>query len=340
VTMNRSYSVVIASYNRASMLGEAVQSVLDQTLPAHEVIVVLDGSTDGSREQLAARFPDVRVADQSNLGVSVARNHGISLTTGDWIAFLDDDDLWHREKLAQIDRYLDAHPDCRAVNHPAWVVRFPGGPDALYAPADFNASSLAECHLRALDATPKSDFSHLHITGRSYQALLERNCGSLSSTVVERTVLITAGSAPSTHVTADDWMMFLNIARLVEWHTLDERLLFVRLYDRVLSADGHATLSAKVAAWYGGRAAIHPTNVREVQSLLRAFGPAYRAEIRGVVWLALRRGDRVGAVVAYRVGRVLLPRARDRWYVLSPPGVPALSRTYRRYLDRFGGVGS
>ena len=91
-------SVIITTYNRRHFLREATESVLGQTRQADEVIVVDDGSTDGS-EEVIADLP-VRYAWKENGGVSSARNSGIALARGDYLAFLDVDDLWKKNKLA------------------------------------------------------------------------------------------------------------------------------------------------------------------------------------------------------------------------------------------------
>jgi len=98
---NPRVSVVIPSYNCARFLRETLESVFAQTCPDVEIIVVDDGSTDGSKE-LLERFADrVRVIHQENQGVSAARNRGIRESRGEFVAFLDADDLWHPEKLEQ-----------------------------------------------------------------------------------------------------------------------------------------------------------------------------------------------------------------------------------------------
>ena len=93
------FSVIIAAYNAERTLARAIRSVLEQTWPAHELIVVDDGSTDGTLE--AARSFGARVVclHQANAGVSAARNAGADRATGDWLAFLDADDWYYPDRL-------------------------------------------------------------------------------------------------------------------------------------------------------------------------------------------------------------------------------------------------
>lgn len=97
--MNNSISVIIPVYNGERYLAEAIESVLQQTLPPAEVLVIDDGSTDGSAA-VAQSFATVRYFYQPNAGGNAARNRGIRQSTGDFLAFLDADDLWIPDKLA------------------------------------------------------------------------------------------------------------------------------------------------------------------------------------------------------------------------------------------------
>ena len=105
-------SVIIPTYNRRWILAEAIESVLSQTFCDHELIVVDDGSTDGT-ESLLKSFDDITVVFQENRGVSAARNRGIAQSSGKFLAFLDSDDLWLPEKLAAQMAFFDKQPSAR-----------------------------------------------------------------------------------------------------------------------------------------------------------------------------------------------------------------------------------
>lgn len=103
-------SVIIPAYHSAACIQRAVRSVLEQTRPADEIIVVDDGSADDTADKAAAFGPAVRLIRQNNAGVSVARNTGIQAASGDWVAFLDADDEWLPKKLALQQQCLLASP--------------------------------------------------------------------------------------------------------------------------------------------------------------------------------------------------------------------------------------
>jgi glycosyltransferase involved in cell wall biosynthesis len=93
-------TVVIPAFNSELYIAAAIESVLGQTCGSFEIIVVDDGSTDGTRAAVEQFGPKVRYEHQINAGPSAARNRGISLATGEFVAFLDADDLWHANKTA------------------------------------------------------------------------------------------------------------------------------------------------------------------------------------------------------------------------------------------------
>uniref|UniRef100_B8HPX7 Glycosyl transferase family 2 n=1 Tax=Cyanothece sp. (strain PCC 7425 / ATCC 29141) TaxID=395961 RepID=B8HPX7_CYAP4 len=106
-------SVIIPVYNRDRYLAEAIESVLNQTYPAIDLIVVDDGSSDRSAE-VAQRYPLTYVY-QSNQGISAARNAGVALAKGNFIAFLDSDDIWVIDKLSKQMDVFAADSELEAV---------------------------------------------------------------------------------------------------------------------------------------------------------------------------------------------------------------------------------
>lgn len=109
-------SVIIPTYNRKAFLLEAINSVLAQTYQDFEVIVVDDGSTDGTHEIVESiEDPRVRYLYQENAGRSAARNRGLVDAAGEHVAFLDDDDLYLPDKLSSQVAFLQTHPDVGLV---------------------------------------------------------------------------------------------------------------------------------------------------------------------------------------------------------------------------------
>jgi len=103
------FSIIIPTYNRRELLKRAIDSVLSQTIADFEIIVVDDGSTDNTLE-LKNQYPDVIFLHQKNQGVSVARNRGIEYCNGRYVCFLDSDDLWLPEKLANHKFFIENNP--------------------------------------------------------------------------------------------------------------------------------------------------------------------------------------------------------------------------------------
>lgn len=111
-----SISVVVPCYNAAPFVATTLRSVLAQELPPTEVIVVDDGSSDGSADMVAREFPDVRLLRQVNRGAAAARNAGVSASRGDWIAFIDADDYWTPIKLREQWARLQIEPGTRVAH--------------------------------------------------------------------------------------------------------------------------------------------------------------------------------------------------------------------------------
>lgn len=132
------FSVIIPTCNRAAFLAQALESALEQSYPAAQIIVIDDGSSDNTRQILRKFERQVQVIRQPSRGIGAARNRGMDAAEGDYLAFLDDDDLWQPNKLERQAAFLRQHPktdllyadarefDSRGTVHESYCDLFPG----------------------------------------------------------------------------------------------------------------------------------------------------------------------------------------------------------------------
>jgi len=109
-------SAIIPSYNRLESLKRAINSVLNQDCAVDELIVVDDGSTDNTATYIQQNLPQIKLIQQTNQGVSAARNAGIKRASCDWIALLDSDDSWHYNKISTIKEHHVKQPDIELIH--------------------------------------------------------------------------------------------------------------------------------------------------------------------------------------------------------------------------------
>ena len=103
-------SICIPTFNRSKTIFRAIDSILKQTYKPYEIIVVDDGSTDGTKDLVINKYPSIKYFYLSNNGVSKARNKGVHESKGEWIAFLDSDDEWLPKKLQEQKKNLEQNP--------------------------------------------------------------------------------------------------------------------------------------------------------------------------------------------------------------------------------------
>ncbi len=108
-------SVIIPAYNAAQFLREAVASVRAQGYSPIEIVIVDDGSTDNTAETIRSLGEGIRYVRQANAGPAAARNRGLAEARGEWVAFLDGDDLWPADKLRVQAARLEADPSLDVV---------------------------------------------------------------------------------------------------------------------------------------------------------------------------------------------------------------------------------
>ncbi len=200
--MNPEVSVIIPAFNRAAMLREAVQSVLAQTQAAFELIVIDDGSSDDTPamlDSLCRRHSNLRFESISHRGVAAARNRGIARAQAPFIAFLDSDDLWHREKLTRQLNFMQGSPSL-------WI---------------------SQCQEIWIRGGRRVNPGRRHVK-RGGDLFIEslRTCLVSASAVIMRTALFrTLGGFDESMLAAEDYDLWLRIMLEGEVGLLDECLL-------------------------------------------------------------------------------------------------------------------
>lgn len=215
-------SVIMPVFNRATLVAQAIDSILCQTYSNVEVIAVNDGSTDDSLAVLRAyeeKWPDrVRVINQSNQGQVIARNNGIKAASGEYIAFLDSDDRWLPQKLElQLPRF---------------------SPDV----------GLVYCGVEFIDETGRVtgvERCDPALEGNIYPALLVRNRMTGGTVVVRKEVLDEAGLFDPAFKAAENWDLWIRVCRNYNAALVNQPLVQYRRHPDNMSRDFELMLSAK-----------------------------------------------------------------------------------------------
>lgn len=261
-------SVIIPTYNRAALVVEAVASVLAQTWTDYELLVVDDGSTDGTQEVLAPYRDRLRLLRRpENRGVSAARNLGARESRGQWLAFLDSDDLWLPAKLTRQLQWLAAHPAVQIAQTEELWLR----------------------HGRRVN--PKK--RHRKQGGRIFLPSLHLCLVSPSAVMVRRELFLEAGGFDESLPACEDYDLWLRLSWQYDIGLIPEPL--------VIKRGGHPD---QLSRQWG----LDRYRIQALAKLLRTapLPPAYRQAAREVLqrkaWIyaqgCLKRG-RVGEAAAY-----------------------------------------
>jgi glycosyltransferase involved in cell wall biosynthesis len=236
-------SVVIVTYNHGRYIPEAVDSVLAQSFTDRELIVVDDGSTDGTVDTLAPYGDRLRYVRQDNRGAFAARNTGRALARGAYIAFLDADDVWESGALARLMNVLASDPSI-------------GVAAGTYRPMDASGNATGSVYRRSRPAGP--------VTVRS----LLLTDADVPGCVYRRVALDAAGPFSEINRYCGDYELWLQLATTWGIAVVDEPLLRKREHATNLTGDALRMLPAKIAAVdrFAGR---HPEWARSHASLLR-----------------------------------------------------------------------
>ena len=195
-------SVIIPTYNRGWILKEAVDSVMAQEYKDFELIVVDDGSTDNTSDVLAFYGNDVKALFQKNKGVSAARNRGIAEASGQFIAFLDSDDLWLPQKLSTQVEFFNQTPD-------AWICQ------------------TEEIWIRnGIRVNPKK--RHKKPSGMIFEPSLELCLVSPSAVMIRRSLFDRVGCFDEALPACEDYDLWLRISCRFPVHLIDRSLIIKR----------------------------------------------------------------------------------------------------------------
>jgi glycosyltransferase involved in cell wall biosynthesis len=203
-------SVIIPAYNAARYLSQAIDSVLAQTYQDLEILVIDDGSTDDTPAVMAPYGAPVRYVRQANGGVSAARNHGIQLGRGRYVAFLDADDTWQAQKLAV--QLLALGQQTRAA-------------------VCYSAFTVVDEHLQPLT------IRRSHRRASALEDLLLRGnvVGSICTVIAERSLFAQVGGFDPQLSQCADWDMWVRLAAQTEFLYVDEPLVTYRQHPTNMS---------------------------------------------------------------------------------------------------------
>lgn len=281
-------SVITATYNMGAYLGDTVESLLAQTHPAMEVVVVDDGSTDDETPAVLARYADdprVRIVRQENAGQTVAKNRGLREATGEFVGFCDADDLWRPEKVA---RQLPLFDDEGRVGVVYGNFQFIDGEGA---PID--------------TVRPRTH------SGRITGPLLADNFVHFPTTLVRRSVIDEFDGFDESLSMAIDYDLWLRISTAYEFVYVPEILVDYRIWSGQMS---HRTGERLDNALRMMRAFIErypdactPAEIRA------AWGHTY---VTRAMWHA-REGRRSAALADFVRGLIRKPFARRTWWAIK-----------------------
>lgn len=196
-------SVIIPTFNRVCQVQKAIESVFAQRYHQYELIIVDDCSSDGTVETVSEMIKDIPNAMilslEANHGVSFARNRGIEHAKGEWIAFLDSDDQWHRDKLGRQIEYIAENPTCSILQTQEIWIR-----DGVRVNA------------------PKT---HRKRAGDIFAISLKRCMITPSSVLIKRQIFDTYGTFNESFPACEDYDLWLRIAAFEEVGLVDELLM-------------------------------------------------------------------------------------------------------------------
>ncbi|KMT66531.1 glycosyltransferase family 2 protein [Catenovulum maritimum] len=200
-------SVIIPTYNCIDYLPFAVSSVIKQNVKDMEIIVVDDGSTDGTQVWLAniiEKYPFIKVIQQHNLGVVTARNNAIAQAKGEYIAFLDADDYWYEDKLGPQLSYMQSHPKVS--------LSF-----SNYDHIDMDNQKIIDCFSywpEFLSKIYRKQDTNYQTLFNASESIIATNVIGTSTVVAKKSALVATNGFDTKLKSASDWDMWIRLSQL------------------------------------------------------------------------------------------------------------------------------
>lgn len=290
-------SVIVPVYNRDKYVAQTIDSILAQSYPGIEVVLINDGSTDSSLDILRSyeqRYPEkVIVIDQQNQGQIAARNHGIMKSRGQFIAFLDSDDLWYPNKLAlQLPLFKD-------------------NVGLVYTAVEHIDQHGTVIHTELCDESLTDDI---------YMHLLVHNRMTGGSVVVTRAALEQVGLFDPAFKAAENWDLWLRICRQYRAALVNQVLVKYRIHPENMSSNQMLMLQAKEKIIQ--KHSVHASTDDKVEAALTLA--------RADLWY------RYGLVYASRADYVQARKFFKQSYQLAPNYKDVKQRIIRSYLGKSG----
>lgn len=236
--MSVSVSVVVPVYNGESFLADAVRSVQVQTFTDWELVLVDDGSTDGSAplaKQLARDDARIRVLRQPNAGVSAARNAGLAAAVTDQVSFLDVDDVWEPDALATLTAALDAAPWATAAHGLGRHIDRRGHPVMPGHLEAYTRTRYAVENERLVAVPP-------HMPTRFEAQVLQNHICTVGTVLFRRDAVERAGCFDTAIAFLEDWDLLLRVALLGPMAFVDHVVLGKRAHEHNVSNDFKALM--------------------------------------------------------------------------------------------------
>lgn len=317
-------TIILPTYNRAAFLPEAFAAIEAQADEAWDLIVVDDGSTDDTRaivDRHQARFGErMHYVTQPNAGAYAARNTGLALARGEFVAFYDSDDQWLPHHLAKCAGALRQHPDvdwaygaCRLVDHRT---------GAVIAPSSFYVDGRPRPFMR-LEHAERGGGLRVITDGRGRVCMLRHGfyCG-LQNSVIRRRLFASGGFDPASKVVDDQIFAVRASVAGARFAYFDDVHVIYRVHEENSSASSSAMTPQKrreifeeVVQAYERVLRELPLSRRERRAVHRSLGNHYFWQLGYLA--SLQHGDRSGALQYFRRGLAHWPWQPRAWKTLA-----------------------